>query len=313
MAPSPGDVSSSEEKVLEEQTVVENDVPVVREDDTEEEFEDIIEVAHDLQNLEPQARIQCKCNCTLFNGHRCINQFSPAQQDEIRYTVKELTEFEKDLMILRMISSSINDGDMTARKKKNNDLKLKIEEQNTSFMKPFKFFYARSMNRREKLIEADTELQVKREYIDHLEPKVTSNVDKMKLMQSQLVKKEQDMKAMEERYKKYLEKAKAVIRTLDPKHNPGSAPEIQALKNQLQEKQRTIELLESEKERSKVTRDNEEKLIVSAWYNMGMNLHRKAAEDRLIHSGGGQSFLARQRQASQKRSQSITGSNSMNR
>ncbi|XP_071952806.1 protein Hook homolog 3-like isoform X3 [Antedon mediterranea] len=197
----------------------------------------------------------------------------------------------------------------------NTDLKLKIEEQNTRYNRPkaYSFGYAQSQNKREKLIEADTELQKKREYIDHLEPKVVSNTDKVKIMQTQLVKKDQDMKAMEERYKKYLEKAKAVIRTLDPKHNPGSAPEIQALKSQLQEKQRTIEHLESEKEKSKVTRDIEEKLIVSAWYNMGMNLHRKAAEDRLIHSGGGQSFLARQRQASQKRSQAVTGTNSMNR
>ncbi|XP_033124508.1 protein Hook homolog 3-like isoform X2 [Anneissia japonica] len=211
-------------------------------------------------------------------------------ESDNRFANQRILELEAELEELKE-----QQREQGISKSENNDLKLKIEEQ------------------KEKLIEADTELQVKREYIDHLEPKVTSNVDKMKLMQSQLVKKEQDMKAMEERYKKYLEKAKAVIRTLDPKHNPGSAPEIQALKNQLQEKQRTIELLESEKERSKVTRDNEEKLIVSAWYNMGMNLHRKAAEDRLIHSGGGQSFLARQRQASQKRSQSITGSNSMNR
>uniref|UniRef100_A0A8C4IYM7 Hook C-terminal domain-containing protein n=1 Tax=Dromaius novaehollandiae TaxID=8790 RepID=A0A8C4IYM7_DRONO len=52
------------------------------------------------------------------------------------------------------------------------------------------------------------------------------------------------MKQMEERYKKYLEKAKSVIRTLDPKQNQGAAPEIQALKNQLQEQDRLFHSLE---------------------------------------------------------------------
>ena len=35
-----------------------------------------------------------------------------------------------------------------------------------------------------------------------------------------------------------------VIRTLDPKHISGAAPEVQALRNQLQEKDRLIEHLE---------------------------------------------------------------------
>ena len=49
-----------------------------------------------------------------------------------------------------------------------------------------------------------------------------------------LAKKEAEMAGMEERYKKYIEKAKSVIKTLDPKQNPSGAPEVSALKNQLQ-------------------------------------------------------------------------------
>uniref|UniRef100_A0A8C2BYQ4 Hook microtubule tethering protein 3 n=1 Tax=Cyprinus carpio TaxID=7962 RepID=A0A8C2BYQ4_CYPCA len=109
------------------------------------------------------------------------------------------------------------------------------------------------------------------------------------------------MKQMEERYKKYLEKAKSVIRTLDPKQNQGSAPEVQALKNQLQERERMMHTLEKEYDKTKTQRDQEEKLIVSAWYNMGMALQKKAAEDRLASTGSGQSFLARQRQATSTR------------
>uniref|UniRef100_A0A8C5N8G9 Protein Hook homolog 3 n=1 Tax=Gouania willdenowi TaxID=441366 RepID=A0A8C5N8G9_GOUWI len=87
-------------------------------------------------------------------------------------------------------------------------------------------------------------------------------------LEDALKKKDDDMKQMEERYKKYLEKAKSVIRTLDPKQNQGSGPEVQALKNQLQEKERMLHSLEKEMDKTKSQRDHEEKLIVSAWYNM---------------------------------------------
>uniref|UniRef100_A0A672JK33 Calponin-homology (CH) domain-containing protein n=1 Tax=Salarias fasciatus TaxID=181472 RepID=A0A672JK33_SALFA len=119
-------------------------------------------------------------------------------------------------------------------------------------------------------------------------------------LEEALKKKDEDMKQMEERYKKYLEKAKSVIRTLDPKQNQGSGPEVQALKNQLQEKDRMLHSLEVNPFLC-FGRDHEEKLIVSAWYNMGMSLHKKAAEDRLANTGSGQSFLARQRQATSTR------------
>uniref|UniRef100_A0A3Q1FM50 Protein Hook homolog 3 n=1 Tax=Acanthochromis polyacanthus TaxID=80966 RepID=A0A3Q1FM50_9TELE len=120
-------------------------------------------------------------------------------------------------------------------------------------------------------------------------------------LEEALKKKDEEMKQMEERYKKYLEKAKSVIRTLDPKQNQGSGPEVQALKNQLQEKERMLHSLEKEMDKTKSQREHEEKLIVSAWYNMGMSMQKKAAEDRLANTGSGQSFLARQRQATSTR------------
>uniref|UniRef100_A0A4W3J691 Hook microtubule tethering protein 3 n=1 Tax=Callorhinchus milii TaxID=7868 RepID=A0A4W3J691_CALMI len=118
----------------------------------------------------------------------------------------------------------------------------------------------------EKLHEAHTELQKKRAYIDDLEPKYNNSSQKIEELQESLRKKDEDMKQMEDRYKKYLEKAKS-----------------------------------NEYEKTKNQRDHEEKLIVSAWYNMGMALHKKAAEDRLASTGSGQSFLARQRQATSTR------------
>ena len=56
-----------------------------------------------------------------------------------------------------------------------------------------------------------------------------------------LHKKEAEMAGMEERYKKYIEKAKSVIKTLDPKQNPNAAPEVSALKTQLQDKDKVAE------------------------------------------------------------------------
>uniref|UniRef100_A0A667WM53 Protein Hook homolog 3 n=1 Tax=Myripristis murdjan TaxID=586833 RepID=A0A667WM53_9TELE len=154
---------------------------------------------------------------------------------------------------------------------------------------------------REKLRELNNELLKKNALIDDMEPKYNATSQRVEELEDALKKKDDDMKQMEERYKKYLEKAKSVIRTLDPKQNQGSGPEVQALKNQLQEKDRMLHSLEKEMDKTRSQRDYEEKLIVSAWYNMGMSLQKKAAEDRLANTGSGQSFLARQRQATSTR------------
>jgi len=106
---------------------------------------------------------------------------------------------------------------------------------------------------------------------------------------------------MEERYKKYIDKAKSVIKTLDPKHNPNAAPEVSALKVQLEEKDKVIEGLERETEKAKAIREMEERLMASAFYDLSMKLHRGAVEDRLKNLSQGQSFIARQRQVNTRK------------
>ncbi|KAF3819782.1 hypothetical protein GH733_015291 [Mirounga leonina] len=140
------------------------------------------------------------------------------------------------------------------------------------------------------------ELQKKQELIEDLQPDVNQNAQKINELEAALQKKDEDMKAMEERYKMYLEKARNVIKTLDPKLNPASA-EIMLLRKQLAEKERRIEILESECKVAKF-RDYEEKLISLAFQKLGM-------ESRLVSSGGtgqdtgactpARSFLAQQR------------------
>ena len=65
-----------------------------------------------------------------------------------------------------------------------------------------------------------------------------------------------------------------------------------------------IESLEHETEKARAVREMEERLISSAFYNLSMQMHRTAVENRLsnVHSSSsthGQSFLARQRQQQQ--------------
>ena len=87
---------------------------------------------------------------------------------------------------------------------------------------------------------------------EELELKVSEANKKISQLSETLQKKDAEINRMEERYKKYIDKAKSVIKTLDPKHNPNAAPEVSALKVQLEEKDKVIEGLERETEKAKV-------------------------------------------------------------
>ncbi|XP_061680323.1 protein Hook homolog 1 isoform X3 [Syngnathoides biaculeatus] len=146
------------------------------------------------------------------------------------------------------------------------------------------------------LNEAQDEILKKKELLEDLQPDNTQNSLKVDELMAALKKKDDDMRAMEERYKMYLEKARNVIRALDPKLNPATA-EIHALRNQLAERDKQILNLERQCEQARL-REYEEKLIVSAWYNKKL-----AIESRLGGRAGpalppGQSFLSQQRQVS---------------
>lgn len=136
---------------------------------------------------------------------------------------------------------------------------------------------------------------------EELELKVVEANKKIGHLSETLQKKEAEMAGMEERYKKYIEKAKSVIKTLDPKQNPNAAPEVSALKAQLTEKDKVIDELEKETEKAKAIREMEERLMASAFYDLSMKLHRGAVEDRLKNLSQGQSFLARQRQVNTRK------------
>nr|XP_023501077.1 protein Hook homolog 2 isoform X6 [Equus caballus] len=154
----------------------------------------------------------------------------------------------------------------------------------------------------QKLHEADLELQRKREYIEELEPPVDgSTAQRIEELQHSLRKKEADLRAMEERYRRYVDKARTVIQTLEPKQRPpgGAPPELYSLRTQLRERDVRIRHLEMDFEKSRSQREQEEKLLISAWYNMGMALQQRTGEERSpVHA---QSFLAQQRLATNAR------------
>ncbi|XP_041506184.1 protein Hook homolog 2 isoform X4 [Microtus oregoni] len=155
----------------------------------------------------------------------------------------------------------------------------------------------------QKLHEADLELQRKREYIEKLEPPTDSNTARrIEELQDSLQKKDADLQAMEERYRRYVDKARTVIQTLEPKQRPptGVSPELQTLRKQLWERNMRIRHLEQmDYEKSRSQREQEEKLLISAWYSMGMALEQRAGEEQApAHA---QSFLAQQRLATNAR------------
>ncbi|XP_032990997.1 protein Hook homolog 2 isoform X5 [Rhinolophus ferrumequinum] len=154
----------------------------------------------------------------------------------------------------------------------------------------------------QKLHEADLELQRKREYIEELEPPADGNTARrIEELQDSLQKKEADLRAMEERYRRYVDKARTVIQTLEPKQRPpeGAPPELRTLRTQLREREVRIRHLEMDFEKNRSQREQEEKLLISAWYNMGMALQQRAGEERApAHA---QSFLAQQRLATNAR------------
>ncbi|CAG5118547.1 unnamed protein product, partial [Candidula unifasciata] len=156
-----------------------------------------------------------------------------------------------------------------------------------------------------KLEEKERQLKQKQAQIDELNVHLTRGNEKVMDLTEQLARKDEEIRVMEGKYRKYLEKAKQVIKSLDPRQSSESSAELLTLKAQLQDRDTYIKFLEKDQEKMRSVRDQEEKLIVTAWYNLGMQLHRQAAEERLANSSVGQSFLARQRQVHTRRANTV--------
>ncbi|UJR10007.1 hypothetical protein I4U23_014230 [Adineta vaga] len=131
--------------------------------------------------------------------------------------------------------------------------------------------------------------------IEELQKRLEHSENKLEEKETIVATKTAEINAMEERYVQYLEKAKMVLRQMDPRNsNSISHQEIQILRKQVDEKDRRIKDLEKDYEKMKTIREDQEKLLISAWYSMGSTFQRREFEERL-KSHENQSFLAKQR------------------
>ncbi|XP_071148505.1 protein Hook homolog 3-like isoform X3 [Mytilus edulis] len=201
-------------------------------------------------------------------------------ETELRIANQKIMELESQVEDLQENQKTVSNEEIIVMKKKLNEQIQKTQEKDNQLTK----------------IKTVQEEQ---------ESKLSANSDKIQELQDQLHKKEDEIKLMEAKYKKYLDKARCVLKSLDPKQNVDTGPEVQALRNQLSEKEKYIEHMEEENKKSRLIREEEEKYMVASWYNLGFQLHRQATEERLNNSTNGMSFLARQRQINSRRTQSI--------
>ena len=94
-----------------------------------------------------------------------------------------------------------------------------------------------------------------------------------------------------EKLKKYLSKARTIIEDLKKAAASQGNVDVHA---KVVEKDKIIEKMEKEMEQKRILREREEKLIVTAWYEMGMQISKKFADQRITT---GPSLLSQQRQA----------------
>lgn len=109
-------------------------------------------------------------------------------------------------------------------------------------------------------------------------------------LEAAVVSRDGELLAAETRYRKCVEKAKEVIKTLDPK----MATEANLLEGGSGGHREPEDSHSGSRSGMSVM---EERLMTSAFYRLSMNCQREAVDSRLAMLGGsGQSFLARQRQ-----------------
>ncbi|RNA02952.1 Hook -like protein [Brachionus plicatilis] len=195
---------------------------------------------------------------------------------------KEKFELEFQMNILQkketeLIENSSNQNDIMIKSKddqivelksKLNQLQLNLEKKSAN--------YEISIKKMEELIES-----------------LKSEKDELKdQKEKELNAKEKEIIDLNEKYRVYLEKAKIVIKSLDPRNSNG-INEIQYLKNQIIDKEKQIKQLMRDNERIKNSREQEEQLIASAWYKLGANLNRRNTDERIGLIGN--SFLSQQR------------------
>jgi len=153
------------------------------------------------------------------------------------------------------------------------------------------------------------EAQKAKQRLVDLEKQFSEKDHKLKSVEIQLQVKESEMKQQEAKYKAYLEKAKTVIAAFEQPIGGSSVgsgysrAEFDALRRQLQEKEKIIQRMQEDQEKLRIMKEQEERLVTTSFHDMAMQLHKRSVDERLagMSSQSPASFLARQRQVTSKR------------
>ncbi|XP_045779185.1 protein hook [Maniola jurtina] len=164
-----------------------------------------------------------------------------------------------------------------------------------------------------RLTSAIEDSQRKSLQVEELQAALAEERRRASKLQETLSAREAELLATEDKYKKCVEKAKEVIKTLDPRTtgqqsmsdttlgysrgagaasaNASRAEATPATNNRHEWSGSGSGSGSEESSRSA----NEQRLLVSAWYQLGARCHREAVESRFAVLSAGHSFLARQR------------------
>lgn len=125
--------------------------------------------------------------------------------------------------------------------------------------------------------------------LEEAQSQITNSHTRVRQLEGSLEAKNQELSALELKYRKCVEKAKEVIKGLDPRllseHMEGNSAEAAE---------------------SDVMSVMESRLIASAFYRMALNSQREAVDSRLASLSQGQSFMARQRQPAPRKPINMT-------
>lgn len=151
-----------------------------------------------------------------------------------------------------------------------------------------------------KILELQNEIKNLKEQIIHQQEDHLEQTKLVGKLQDSIAQKDLEIQEYEEKNRKYLEKANHAYKTLDPAmQNVASLNELKNLRQKNDDKEKMLDDLEKTIEK----KEQQEKLIATAFYNLAVTKHRQTADQRLANISfpqQPQSFLTRQRQASRR-------------
>ncbi|XP_025412848.1 protein Hook homolog 3-like [Sipha flava] len=156
-----------------------------------------------------------------------------------------------------------------------------------------------------KIKELQTQLQCEKDTRSlDIEEKNSTISDKdqlINILQVSLHQKDIELQEWEEKHKKFIEKAKSVVKCMDTK-SVSSDSDISVLQSRLLKANKEISDLKREQENYKALQETEEKLISTAFYKLAQTKMQESVDQRVMNQGllNSQTFLSKHRQQTNK-------------